>query len=175
VNPHYLAYLRNFAEGKPYMDVRQVDLTNAAHFAPLAEQYDTVVCLNVLEHVDDEAAALRNVFGALTPGGRAVILVPQDPQLFGTLDEVLCHKRRYTRESFRAVLEANGFRVEELFDFNRVTTPAWWFNGRVLKRQHFGRVQLKMVNLLTAIFRALDAVAPWAGASLIAVARRVSD
>ena len=172
VNPHYLAYLRNFAEGKPYMDVREVDLTSAAHFVPLAGQYDTVVCLNVLEHVEDEAGALRNLFGALTPGGRAVILVPQDPQLFGTLDEVLCHKRRYTRETFRAVLEANGFGVEELVDFNRVTTPAWWFNGRVLKRQHFGKIQLKAVNLLAGILRRIEPVLPWAGASLIAVARR---
>jgi len=172
VNPHYLDYLRNYAEAKPYLEVRRLDLTSREDFAPLAGRYDTVVCLNVLEHVDDEASALQNVRSALEPGGRVIILVPQGPALFGTLDEVLGHKRRYTREGLRAVIEAQGFRIDQLVDFNRATTPAWWLNGQLLKRQYFSKAQLKAVNLLTWLFRRLDAVLPWAGASLIAVAHR---
>jgi SAM-dependent methyltransferase len=173
VNPHYLDYLGNFAEGKPYMDVRRIDLTCRDDFAPLAGRYDTAICLNVLEHVDDEAGALQNVRSILEPGGRAIILVPQDPALYGTLDEVLGHKRRYTRDGLHAVLEAQGFQVERAFDFNRATTPAWWINGKLLKRRYFSKVQLKAVNLLTWLFRRLDGVLPWPGASLIAVARRL--
>ncbi len=172
VNPHYLNYLRNFAEGKPYMDVRRVDLTCRDDFAPLAGRYDTAICLNVLEHVEDEAGALQNVRSVLEPGGRAIILVPQNPALYGTLDEVLGHKRRYTREGLRAVLEAQGFQIERVVDFNRATAPAWWINGQILKRRHFSKVQLKAVNLLTWLFRRLDGVLPWQGASLIAVGRR---
>jgi glycosyltransferase involved in cell wall biosynthesis/phospholipid N-methyltransferase len=173
VNPHYLDYLRNFAEGKPYMNVRRVDLTCRDDFVPIAGRYDTAICLNVLEHVDDEAAALQNIGLALEPGGRAIILVPQNPSLFGTLDEVLGHKRRYTREALRTTIEAQGFQVERLIDFNRATTPAWRVNGQLLKRRHFSKVQLKAVNLLTWLMRRLDNVLPWQGASLIAVARRL--
>ena len=110
VNPHYLDYLRNFADGKPYMDVRRVDLTCRDDFVPLAGHYDTVICLNVLEHIDDEAGALRNIRLALQPGGRAIILVPQNPALYGTLDEVLGHKRRYTRAGAAGDARGAGIR-----------------------------------------------------------------
>jgi len=172
INPHYLDYLQRGFEGRPYLDVRRVDLTQPADFAPLAGGYDTVVCLNVLEHLDDEDGALSNIRSALESGGRALILVPQGPALHGTLDQALGHVRRYTRASLRAALERNGFEVQELFDFNRVTTPGWWWNGKVLRRRNFSRLQLKLLNLNVWWVRRLDRFLPWSGTSLIAVARR---
>jgi len=172
INPHYLDYLRRTFHSRPYLDVRKVDLADAADFAELAGRYDTVVCLNVLEHVKAEGQALANLRGALAPGGRAVILVPQGPKIHGTLDEVLGHERRYTRDSLSAALRQAGFEIESLSDFNRATTPAWWWNGRVLRRRHFGRVQLKLMNLSVWLLRRIDPLLPWHGASLIAVARR---
>ena len=86
---------------------------------------------------------------------------------------MLGHKRRYTREGLRATIEAQGFQIERMFDFNRATTPGWRLNGQILKRRHFSKVQLKAVNLLTWLFRRLDGVLPWPGASLIAIARRL--
>jgi 2-polyprenyl-3-methyl-5-hydroxy-6-metoxy-1,4-benzoquinol methylase len=172
VNPYYLDYLRNFATGKPYMAVERVDLSNAGDFESLKGRYDTVICLNVLEHLADEAGALANLRATLEPGGRAVILVPQDPALYGTLDEVLGHERRYTRQSFEEALKGANFEVEKIFDFNRVTTPAWRFNGQVLKRKHFSKLQLKIVNTMTWLFRRVDDLLPWEGASLSAVARK---
>ena len=56
--------------------------------------YDTVVCLNVIEHVADDRRALANILEVLAPGGRAVILVPQGQGNFGTLDEALGHVQR---------------------------------------------------------------------------------
>ena len=101
-----------------------------------------------------------------------MILVPQGPKIHGTLDEVLGHERRYTRDSLSAALRQAGFEIESLSDFNRATTPAWWWNGRVLRRRHFGRVQLKLMNLSVWLLRRIDPLLPWHGASLIAVARR---
>lgn len=175
LNPQHLRYLRNFAEAKPYMDVCSVDLARSEDFASLQGRYDTVIAINLIEHMEDERSALQNIRTALEVDGRAVILVPQNPQLYGSLDEVLGHRRRYTAEQLRAALTANGFTVEHLFDFNRITTPGWWFNGQVLQRRHFGRVQLRIVDRLTWLFRLLEPVLPWHGASLIAVARRASD
>jgi glycosyltransferase involved in cell wall biosynthesis len=172
VNPHYLDYLRNFAVGRPYLEVRELDPEKPDDFAALEPGYDTVLCLNVLEHLADAAAALRNVRGALEDDGRLVLLVPQGPGVFGTLDEALGHHRRYTREGLGRLLEEAGFHVEEMLDFNRATLPGWWLNGKVLGRKHFGRWQLKAVNLLTWLFRPLDRVLPWHGTSLIAVARK---
>jgi glycosyltransferase involved in cell wall biosynthesis len=172
INPHYLDYLRRSFPSRPYLDVRRIDLADSRDFADLSGRYDTVVCLNVLEHVKEEATALANMRAALSPGGRVVILVPQGPGIQGTLDEVLGHQRRYTRGSLGEALRLGGFEVETMFDFNRATTPAWWFNGRVLRRKHFGRVQLKLLNLSVWWLRWIDPLLPWHGASLIAVARR---
>jgi SAM-dependent methyltransferase len=172
LNPLYLEYLAGAFAGRPYLDVRRCDLADPRDFEPVAGRYDTVVCLNVLEHVPDEAGAQANVRSALQPGGRFVVLVPQGPGLYGSLDEVLGHVRRYTRASLSKALVDAGFEVEQVFDFNRTTSPAWWWNGRVLKRRHFGRVQLKALNSLVWLIRRIDRLWPWPGTSVVAVARR---
>src|SRR6185436_17459817 len=87
INPNYLDYLRNLAIGKPYLDIDRVDLEGPACFEPWKEKFDTVVCLNVLEHVRDPAISLRNIHGALEPGGRLVLYVPRNQKLYSSLDE----------------------------------------------------------------------------------------
>ncbi len=175
VEESYLDYLKNVAEARPYMDVRSIDLGNAADFEDLKEAYDTVVCLNVLEHIPDESRAVRNLYGALEPGGRAIVLVPQGPKLYGTLDEVLGHQRRYTRASLREALEREGFGVDRIFEFNRVSVPGWWLNGKLLRRKHFSRVQLKLLDWMIWLIRRVDRFFPWRGLSLIAIGRRPEE
>lgn len=172
INPHYLDYLRRTLQSRPYLDVARIDAADPRDFADLAGKYDTVVCLNVLEHIRDESTVLANLRGALSPGGRLVLLVPQGPRLHGSLDEVLGHERRYTRASLTQALRSAGFEIESLLDFNRATAPAWWFNGRVLRRRHFGKLQLKSMNMSVWFVRRIDAWLPWPGVSLIAIARR---
>jgi glycosyltransferase involved in cell wall biosynthesis len=175
VNPLYLETLRNLTEDRPYLDVTLTDVTRAESFPELPGGFDTVVCLNVLEHVDDDQAALENIRRVLAPDGRALVLVPQGPQLFGTLDEILGHKRRYTEATLRRVALDAGFEVERILHFNRIGTPAWWLNGKVLRRRHFGLVQIAMLNLLTPLFRLVDRALPFPALSIIAVLRPAKD
>ena len=174
INPHYLAYLRNFALGRPYLDIQRVDLEAPADFAPLAGRFDTVVCLNVLEHVADPLAGLRNIHTALAPGGRLVLYVPQGPSLYSSLDEVLGHRCRYTREALSAEFAATGFEIVSMKDFNCFGVPGWWWNGKVMKARHFSRVQLKFFNLLSPVLRVVDGWLPWRGLGLMVVARKPS-
>ena len=171
INPLYLDYLRGTNTGRPYFEARRLDLTSSTDFEAVRGRYDTVVCLNVLEHLPDEQGALANLRTALAPGGRVVILVPQGTWLYGSLDRVLGHERRYTRASLAGAVEQAGLAVEELFDFNRMTTPGWWWNGRMMGREHFSRLQLKLVNSNVWWLRRIDRLLPWPGASLIVVAR----
>lgn len=170
VNPNYLHYLRSYSYGKPYLRVMEIDAVKPADFDGLDGQFDTVLMLNVLEHLPLEAAALGNVWRALEPGGRAIILVPQHPALHGTLDEALEHRLRYTPAGLTQALTSAGFRVEKLFDFNRVSVPAWWLNGRWLRRKTFSRVQIKLLDTAIPLLRRIDHLWPWGGLSLIAVA-----
>jgi glycosyltransferase involved in cell wall biosynthesis len=173
VNPDYLEQLRRLGVGRPNFDVCEVDVTNSDDFYDLAGLYDTVVCLNVLEHIPDADAAVRHMRSALCEDGRLVVLVPQDPSIFGTLDDTVGHQRRYTRDSLRALLEPNGFAVESMHDFNRATRPAWWFNGRVRRKRSFDKEELRLVDRLAWLMRLLESLLPWQGVSVIAVARRV--
>lgn len=175
VNEHYLHYLRSYSIGKPYLEVRRIDLTRAADFEGLEGQFDTVLLVNVLEHVADEHAALTNIRAALEPGGRAVVLVPQHPGLYGSLDTALEHRERYTVARLRAALEAAGLEVERIHEFNRFSVPGWWWNGRVLRRRTYSRFQLKLLEILMPLVRRIDRFLPWPGLSLVAVATRAPD
>jgi len=172
INPSYISYLRSYSIGKPYLRVRHIDAGVPGDFAGLEEQFDTVLMINVLEHVPNERMTLGNVWSSLMPGGRAVILVPQHPALYGSLDRALDHRERYTRKSLQEGLEKAGFRVERIFDFNRFSVPGWWFNGKVLRKKTFSHVQLKVLQMTMPILRRLDSILPWGGLSLIAVASK---
>ena len=174
VNSHYLDYLVTLRATRPYMRVAFTDAMDGATF-PTGQSFDTVVCLNVVEHVQDDLGALRNVWDALSDGGRAIILVPCGPGLYGTLDEVLGHFRRYTREQLVGVAEQAGFRVEQVLKFNRPGVPAWWLNGRILHRKTFGLGQIRMLNFLTPVFRLVDSWLPLPPLSIIAILRKENE
>ena len=174
VNSHYLDYLVTLRATRPYMRVAYTNAMEAETF-PAEQVFDTVVCLNVVEHVQDDLAALRNMWNALSDGGRAIILVPCGPGLYGTLDEVLGHFRRYTREQLVGVAEQAGFRVEQVLKFNRPGVPAWWLNGRILHRKTFGLGQIRMLNFLTPVFRLVDPWLPLPPLSIIAILRKENE
>jgi SAM-dependent methyltransferase len=172
VNPSYLGYLRNVAMNRPYMEVMRVDVHDAATFASIQQQFDTVVCVNVLEHAPDPITALRNMHSALEDGGRLLIYVPQGEWLYSSLDTALAHRCRYTPDMLRAELEATGFSVESIRGFNRAPSPFWYVNGRLLQRRHLSRAQLKVFDLMVPVLRRIDDWLPLPPMGLIAVARK---
>jgi glycosyltransferase involved in cell wall biosynthesis len=171
INPLYLMYLENVGRNRPYMRVAFTDAEKAASY-PTDQTFDTVICLNVVEHLADDRGALLNIRSVLDVGGRAIILVPCGPGLYGTLDEVLGHQRRYTRKSLEQLVTSAGFDLEKMLEFNRVGVIAWWLNGRVLRRRTFGLSQIKVLNVMTPIFRAVDKMMPLPPLSLIAVVKK---
>jgi glycosyltransferase involved in cell wall biosynthesis len=169
IDSEHLARLAARMAHRPQVRVARIDLGRGEDFAPFRGQVDTVVCLNVVEHIEDDRAALRNIFDVLAPGGRAIILVPEGAGLYGELDAVLGHWRRYSEQELRRKMAEAGFELERVFGFNRVTRPGWWWNGRVLKRRTFSRFQLWVFDRLVWLWRRIDAWLPWPGVSLIAV------
>ncbi|HBL15550.1 MAG TPA: glycosyl transferase, partial [Elusimicrobia bacterium] len=167
---YYCSYLSRRFANRPNMLVRRVDATRAEDFRGLGVTVDTLLCLNVLEHLDDDEGALRNFHSALEPAGRLVLLVPQCRWLYGAVDEALGHRRRYHPEGICASLRKAGFDVETSFSFNRVSTPAWFVNGRLLRRPTLGAVERKVFNSLVWLFKRIDPLLPWPGQSLIVIA-----
>jgi SAM-dependent methyltransferase len=172
-DPEYLHVLQNAFEGRRRIQVVEWDVTQQRPTEiPLV---DTVLCSNVLEHIEDESAALANLHSALRPGGRAILVVPFGPMLFGSLDRAMGHHRRYSRESLLHALKAAGFEIEASFSMNKIGVLGWFVSGRLLRRKVLGRAQLKLFNTLVPLIRLLDPVLPWTGLSLVAVAKKPGD
>ncbi len=172
IDCEHLARLRARLQHRPNVTTGICDLTNAADFEPFERQMDSVVCLNVLEHIEDDMAGLRRIHSTLRPGGRAVVLVPQGARVFGTLDTALGHYRRYSKDELASKLTSAGFRVESVLEFNRITYPGWYLNGRLLKRRTFSRLQLSLFDRLVPMWRAIDQSLPWPPTSVIGVGVR---
>jgi glycosyltransferase involved in cell wall biosynthesis len=168
INPLYLNYLESVRLDRPYMQVGYTDGEKGESF-PKETKFDTVICLNVVEHLADDLTALSNFREVLEEHGRAIILVPCGPWLYGSLDEVLGHHRRYTRKQLTDLVERAGFHLERMLEFNRIGVIAWWLNARLLRRRTFGFWQIKLLNTLTPVFRVLDDFLPLPPLSLIAV------
>jgi SAM-dependent methyltransferase len=123
INPLYLQTLKALSADRPYLKTTYCDITDGSSFPSVEKGLDTVICLNVIEHVDSDHTALTNLRNALVDGGTAIVLVPQGQWNFGTLDEVLGHQRRYCKKSLRQLAEHYGFKVNEILEFNRVGQP----------------------------------------------------
>jgi len=169
INPLYLQTLSSLRVDRPYLSTAYCDVTDASTFPTDRAPFDTVICLNVLEHVQDDAGALSNIKRVLADDGYAIILVPQGQWNFGTLDKVLGHQRRYDKRSLPLLAKECGFKVKKLIEFNRIGTLAWFRNGRIMRRRKFGPGQISMLNLLTPVFRLIDSFLPVPSLSLIAI------
>ncbi len=172
--PEYLDCLRQRFAGHGAIRVAHLYLPDDAA-AVAGERFDTIICLNVLEHVADDGASLAVMRRLLEPRGRLVLLVPALRALYGTLDEALGHFRRYGRREITEKLAAAGLSLRHVEYFNLAGIPGWWLTGRVLRRRIIPAVSLRWYDALVPLFR-LERFLPWRiGQSLIAIGERVRE
>jgi glycosyltransferase involved in cell wall biosynthesis len=171
VNPRYLRMLANMFEHHSQVHVQPLDLAafDPATLAP--HRLDTIVCLNVLEHIEDDRLALRRLRASLVPGGRLLLLVPAHQRLYGAIDKAIHHYRRYERADLLARLAEAGFQPERAMFFNRLGTLGWYLNSVLLRRTRVPGIQLRLQNLLVPLLRVESALPLPFGLSLIAVGR----
>jgi glycosyltransferase involved in cell wall biosynthesis len=174
IEPHYQMELRAKFGDRPNVRVAsfRFPLSGPDRTEALAERPDTVVCLNVLEHIENDAAAVVDFASVLGPGGRLVLLVPAMPSLYGTLDVNLNHYRRYEADGLRALVSGAGFEVESLRYLNRPGVAGWWLNSRVLKRKILPRQQTRAFRLFLPLLRREERRPPSFGMSLLVLARK---
>jgi glycosyltransferase involved in cell wall biosynthesis len=162
---------RTYADN-PHVAVRQLDLARLADAELEPGTFDTVICSNVLEHVENDQSALEGMHDLLAPGGRVVLVVPAIKALYGEIDRAIHHFRRYSTEELQAKLRAAGLDVEHLSYFNMLGVPGWYLNSRVLKRRSVPGIQARINDGLVPFLRLERRFGPPIGMSLIAVGRR---
>lgn len=171
IEPHYIQTVRERFEDQSHFSARLFDLSSEVPTDPQPGTFDTVVCLNVLEHIEDHVTTLRNMKAMLRPGGRLILLVPAYSWLYGTLDEALHHHRRYNPRELRSLLRELDYTVERIFFLNLFGIVGWWLNAKILKRTLLPEGQLALYEKLVPAFRAVETVTGYRmGQSVIAVA-----
>lgn len=151
-------------------------------------RFDVILLSEVLEHLDDDLAALITCRDLLSEGGSLLLTVPGNPALWTRWDDLAGHRRRYTREELIWKLEAAGFRVRQLVNWGFPLTGWLAIRGarmrarRVEERNADGEVPTSLQLLLPAAsiaFRVAARIEPWfsrldRGAGYVAVAERAS-
>lgn len=101
------------------------------HLPPEYRNFDFITLLDVLEHIDNDRGALRQVYALLNEHGRIFITVPAFPALWGAHDVVTHHKRRYVKQTLTDVVEAAGFTIEYISYFNFFLFPIAWLRRKL--------------------------------------------
>ncbi|WP_239345581.1 bifunctional 2-polyprenyl-6-hydroxyphenol methylase/3-demethylubiquinol 3-O-methyltransferase UbiG [Frankia sp. CiP3] len=131
-DPLCLRTLRDRFAGRADVDVIMLDVAALTGTelpegaAPVPRPVDTLIMMNVLEHIEDDVAALRGLSRLVVPGGRVVLWVPAYPALYGEFDRMVGHFRRYTPATLRRPVELAGLRVERMHPVNLLGAFAWW-------------------------------------------------
>ena len=141
------------------------------------KKYDCIVMVNVLEHIEDDRAALLECYRALRPGGYLLILVPALQFLFSKLDHLVGHFRRYERAELEQKIQESGLQIEELRFFDSIGIVPWWLLNTIGGATEFNPA---LISLYDAVFvpvtRLLETlIEPPIGKNLIAISRRLPE
>jgi glycosyltransferase involved in cell wall biosynthesis len=170
IEPIYLQVLQNAYLNTPGVDVRVWNATLPP--PPDLPQPDSILCSNVIEHIQDDQRVVINADQVLKPGGRMIFIVPRGEKLYSSLDAAIGHVRRYDEDRLRALFASLDYQIDELFTLNKIGVLGWWYRGKVAKQAAIGRTGLKAFNVLVPIFKLIDPLLPWKGLSLVIVARK---
>jgi SAM-dependent methyltransferase len=138
-------------------------------------EFDTVTCLNVLEHIADDVLALATIRTLIAGRGRLILLVPALTWLYGSMDAADGHFRRYSSRELREKLTASGFKVNKLQYMNFPGILGWFINGRIRKVPLIPQKQLAFYDrIIPLVQRVEQLIRLPVGQSLIAIAEKNS-
>ena len=173
-NLNCAARARDVLDGDPRITLRVCHLEECSRTELLQQRFDTIVCVNVLEHIEDDIRALRLFRDVVGPaGGRVVIFVPAVQAAYGPLDAALGHHRRYSKRSLGRALSTSGIDLVTMKYTNPIGLLGWMYNAHISRTTEHTRDQVRLFERF---------VAPWAlplerlvspplGLSLFAVGR----
>jgi SAM-dependent methyltransferase len=180
LRPEYCRLLQNKFGHDPHLQgVYELDLSLVdfeLKHAELLGKFDTVIALNVIEHITDDLHAIRNAKSLLRSNGKLIILVPAGQWLYNSIDRELGHYRRYSKSGLNDLLKSAGIVITDSSYFNAIAILGWWFSGNILHKNIISPVKLNLYNRLVPFFRMLDWIlTPFTGISVISVGIKKKD
>ncbi len=172
VHGGYLESAKKRLGKKPNLRFRELDLRKGVRefrgFRP-----DTIISVNVLEHIDEDEAFLKESFDLLPPGGRFLVFVPAFQWLYGSMDISYGHYRRYSKGSLNDKLRRTGFEIDYCRYLNLLGVLGWWVNGKILKRKIIPKGQMLLYDQILRLVAPIEKYLPKPlGLSLLSVGRK---
>ena len=156
-------------------NVTPLQLTSQDLAGTRPRQFDSIVYVNVLEHILDDAAEMRTAFDLVAPGGSLGVFVPAMSRLYGSLDYKSGHHRRYDKARLREVISGAGFEIVELRYLEVAGVLPYWLMYRVLNRQSLSTMSSGVFDgVVVPVSKVAQRLVPNPpfGKNLLAIARR---
>jgi len=141
-----------------YKDVycMRLDATQLDDFSNIHTPINSVLALNILEHVEDDVAVLKNIYKILCSGGTFVILVPAHKFLYNAIDKAIGHRRRYSKRDVIEKILQTDFKIKKIFYFNFLSIAGWYINGTIFKSGIVSKRAASLLNLLTPVLKFIE-------------------
>lgn len=160
--------------GRKNVEFIRVDVTNQDEMLAFKnKEPDSILCVNVLEHIEEDVVVLNNMWALLPPNGHLCLLVPAFQFLYGTLDSLDGHFRRYNKRLLSDKLKDLPGRMVRQYYFNMIGSLGWFLKGKILREKNQSDANYQVMNLLIPIFSKIERVfRPPFGMSLIAIFKK---
>ena len=159
------------------VSIYRLDLNSKDDFEKIGfEKFDSIFALNVLEHVEKDSFALKQLYKMLKPDGNLIILVPCHKFLYNVIDRQVGHFRRYTKKELKLKITSSNFKILKIFYFNILGIPGWYINGNILHNPTVNNSATKLFNRIVPVERIIEKIMNKSvGLSLICYAKKTQN
>lgn len=146
ISQEYIHQLRNRFKEKN-ITIQKLDLNVVEHYEKIGfEKFDSIIALNVLEHVKNDEFALEQLYKMLRKGGNLILLIPCHKFLYNVIDSSIGHYRRYTKKDLEKKISKTKFKLEKIFYFNMIGILGWYVNGNICKKTNVNDTAFKIFD-----------------------------
>lgn len=171
VEKEYVIEIKQKLDGKVQVGIG--DIEKGKYFFG-NQKFDSIICLNVLEHIKNDTRALSNVYRLLKSGGKLILLVPSHQFLYGEIDRSIDHFRRYDKSKICEKLNEIGFKIIKSSRLNILGAIGWFVAGKVLKETVVKKGNIKIFNAVAPVLLWFEnLIEPPLGISVLVIAQKV--
>jgi SAM-dependent methyltransferase len=153
ISSSYIEALANkFSSKNNNVSVSKLDLDRKEDYEKIGyKKFDSILALNVLEHVENDEFALQQLYEMLKDEGTVVILVPCHKFLYNVIDKNVGHFRRYTKKELEYKVSKTQFTIQRIFYFNMLGIVGWYLNGSVAKNSQINSTASRIFDSLVPV------------------------
>lgn len=136
------------------LDISNIETSENIFSVPI----DIVTCINVLEHINDDQKALENIYKILKPNGLLILIVPAIPYIYGTLDELVGHYRRYTKDELNRRIKQANFTLKKQYFMNFFGIASWFLAGKIFKQNELSKNYCKILDKIVPLLEKVERI-----------------